>query len=187
MEFCHRQGVYIDVLVVDCTAEILNYLRPFAEDEEVFYGFNEESPFSFPAIDALLPLIRRWAAQSTDERTGFYTPEEEEDAEVDGSPRPKAPARRRRSALRGATPTGGGAKAKAKRPTVATLAQDMGSMLEALPKISAELGLMWGWPVEAFLFGLAWAGIFRRGPCCTTRRPDFTKRRSSRSTFCPAP
>ena len=94
--------------------------------------------FPFPAIDALLPLIRRWAAQSTDPRAGSYTPEEEEDAEVDRSPRPEAPARRHRSALRGAT-RGGGAKAKAKRLTIATLAQDMGSMLGPLPKISAEL------------------------------------------------
>ena len=39
-----------------------------------------------------------------------------------------------------ATRLGDGPKAKAKRPSMASLAQDMKSMLETLPKFSAELG-----------------------------------------------
>ena len=47
---------------------------------------------------------------------------------------------RRKPPLRAAMPSGDGAKAKPKRPTISSLAQDMRSMLDALPKFSAELG-----------------------------------------------
>ena len=114
----------------------MNYLRPFAEDEEVVYGFDEESPFSFPAIDALLPLIRRCTAQSTDERAGSYTPEEE-DAEVDRSPRPEAPAQAKICATRGYSRRW--CKGKGKEANNCHFGTGHGKHVGALPKISAEL------------------------------------------------
>eukprot|EP00435_Cladocopium_sp_Y103_P050295 s1965_g15.t1 len=61
---------------------------------------------------------------------------EEQQEQQSASPQP----RRRRPALRGATPSAAGPKPKAKRVTTASLAQNMRSLLDSLPKISAELG-----------------------------------------------
>ena len=132
-------GAYVDVLVVDCSLDVLGHLRPLAEDEEAVFSFDEESPFAFPSIDALLPLIREWATRSTDERAGFYTPEDADPEEVEAEASSPTP-QRRKPAIRKGTPLGGGAKPKPKKPTTASLAQDMKVMLEAIPQISEQLG-----------------------------------------------
>eukprot|EP00435_Cladocopium_sp_Y103_P044067 s133_g12.t1 len=131
-------GAYIDVVIVDCSAEVMDHLRQFGEEEERVFGYDEESLFAFPSIDALLPQIQSWARQPPGDRVGFYTPQEDEEEEPAEQTPP--PTRTRKPALRGATPSGGGAKAKAKRHTTASLAQDMKTLLETMPKISAELG-----------------------------------------------
>ena len=107
---------------------ILSYMKPFAEDEEIVYGFDEESPFAFPAIDPCSQETNGLDSTPQSRRTQRQR-------------RHQDPPRRQRPALRGATPSGGAAKiakAKAKNPTIASLAQEIGSMLEALPKISAD-------------------------------------------------
>jgi len=41
-----RTGTYVEVLVVDCSAEVVHFLRPFVPEEEevaVTDGFDEES------------------------------------------------------------------------------------------------------------------------------------------------
>ena len=92
-----------------------------------------DSPYAFPAIDALLPKIHAWAASSLESRAGYYTPEELEEEE---SP-PRVPKLPRRKAAAKATPTGGGPKPK--RPTTASLASDMQGLLSTLPKITEQL------------------------------------------------
>ena len=126
-------GMEVEVLVVDCLAQVLNSMRPFGPDEEVVYNFDEDSPFAYPLIDALLPQVVQWAGQSTDVRAGFYTPEEEEEPA-------ETPVRRQRERRAKASPLEDGPKPK--RPTTASLAQDMKGLLDSLPLISNQLQLI---------------------------------------------
>ena len=104
-----RTGTYVEVLVVDCSADVIPFLCPFGADDEITYGFDEESPFAFPSVHAMLPRIKEWALESAGDRLGFYTLAEEEE----GSPSQAPATRRRRPALRAAMPSGGWCKSKA--------------------------------------------------------------------------
>ena len=123
-------GMEVDVLVIDCMAQVLDSMRLFGPDEEVVYNFDEDSPFAFPLADALLPQVLQWAGQSADARAGFYTPVEEEE-------QVETPARRPKDRRVKASPLEDGAKPK--RPTTASLAQDMRGLMEPLPLISSQL------------------------------------------------
>ena len=50
-------GMEVDVLVIDCMAQVLDSMRLFGPEEEVVYNFDEDSPFAFPLADALLPQV----------------------------------------------------------------------------------------------------------------------------------
>jgi len=126
-------GTTVDAMIIDCTVDVLLQMREFQQHEDLVYNFDEDSPYAFPAIDALLPKIHAWAASSLESRAGYYTPEELEEEE---SP-PRVPKLPRRKAAAKATPTGGGPKPK--RPTTASLASDMQGLLSTLPKITEQL------------------------------------------------
>lgn len=68
-----QTGEKLSVLVVDCPEEVANHLREFQEGEEIVYSYDEDAPFSFPSIDALLPLVRAWAVATSDQLAAFYT------------------------------------------------------------------------------------------------------------------
>ena len=70
-------GSTLDVLVVDCLPEVAHHLRRFAPGEEIVHGFDDESPYALPSIDALLPLTRQWLAEIPD-LGAFYTPDGEQ-------------------------------------------------------------------------------------------------------------
>ena len=69
----HPTSSIMSVLVVDCLPEVTSRLRSFAADEEIYSGFDDESPFALPALDALLPAVKRWLAEVPD-LGAFYTP-----------------------------------------------------------------------------------------------------------------
>ena len=130
-------GEDLTALVVDCSVGILNYIREFAADEERVFGFDEDSPFAFPSIDALVPRIHDWALSLTGHLAGFYTPEEP--AELESPVTPKA--RRQPAQPKKATTTGDGA-GKPKRVTNALLADQIQGVVEALPRITEQLNLL---------------------------------------------
>ena len=86
-------GEELSVLVVDCSEDVMPYLREFRESEEVIFSFDEDAPFSFPAIDALLPLVRNWVASTSEQLAAFYTPDEA-DAGLENSPMAKRASRK---------------------------------------------------------------------------------------------
>ena len=72
-------GTKAEVLVVDCAEQVLFHMRAFDQSEESVFNFNEDSPFEFPALESLLASVRAWARESSERRTAFYTPDEEEE------------------------------------------------------------------------------------------------------------
>jgi hypothetical protein len=47
----------VDAMIIDCTVDVLLHMREFQQHEDLVYNFDEDSPYAFPAIDALLPKI----------------------------------------------------------------------------------------------------------------------------------
>ena len=133
-EIVSPTGTDVDVMVIDCSIDVVKHMRAFTYQEELVYNYDEDSPYALPSMDALLPKIKTWVSQAMDMRVGFYTPEEAEGAEET----PATPRRRKPPAK--ATPLGGGAKPK--RPTTATLATEMRGILDALPQITKQLTVM---------------------------------------------
>ena len=129
-------GSDIEVLVVDCRAQIARHLRRFGPTEEIVYGFDEDSPFALPALDALIPLVRSWLVGDQAELGAFYTPEELED--LPDTP----PSRNATQRGPGRKPTASAGQPKAKRPTAASLAVEMKQLVDYLPKISEQLATL---------------------------------------------
>ena len=130
-----QTGGTVLVRVIDCTEGIMSHLREFMEDEEVTFSFDEDSPFAFPSIDALVPLVRAWATATSEQLAAFYSPKEMEDpADADATPPPRRPPARK------ATPSGSGPKAK--RVTTAALSTQLEEVLGLLPQMSQQLTLL---------------------------------------------
>ena len=130
-----QTGGTVLVRIVDCTEGVMPHLREFMEDEEVTFAFDEDSPFAFPSIDALVPLVRTWATATSEQLAAFYSPEEQEDlADPDATPPQRRPPARR------VTPSGSGQKAK--RVTTAALSTQLEEVLGMLPQMSQQLTLL---------------------------------------------
>lgn len=127
-------GMEAEVLVVDCTDQVLFHMRAFDQSEEAVFNFDEDSPFAFPALESLLAKVRAWARESSEQRTAFYTPDEEEELPP---LTPDRPTRRRSATPKAATPIAGGAKPK--RVTTAALATDLQALMNSLPAMSQQL------------------------------------------------
>lgn len=127
-------GMEAEVLVVDCTDQVLFHMRAFDQSEEAVFSFDEDSPFAFPALESLLAGVRAWARESSEQRTAFYTPDEEEDLPP---LTPDRPTRRRSATPKAATPIAGGAKPK--RITTAALASDLHSLMGSLPTMTQQI------------------------------------------------
>ena len=102
-------------------------------DEEIVYNFDDESPFSWPSIDVLMPRVREWLAASVENRAAYIIAEE---GEVEADTPPRTPRPKRRAAAK-ATLSGDGQRPK--RPTNASLAADMAGLMNSLPHISKPL------------------------------------------------
>eukprot|EP00435_Cladocopium_sp_Y103_P042131 s2497_g11.t1 len=146
-------GDTVEVLVVDCLADVIALMREFRAFEEIVYGFDLENPYALPDPNALLDAILQWIQDADPSHgLGFYTADEQ--AVPDGTPqgpvtpKTKAPARRR-EATGSATParpgTGGlpeGSKPKnerAKKVTTASLAASMEVLMNQIPDMASQL------------------------------------------------
>ena len=125
-------GEVLQVRVIDCSEDIVSFMREFREGEEVVYAYDEDTPFSFPSIDALVPLVRAWALSTSERMASFYSPEEFEEAgPTDNPPLPKPPAAKKATSSAGVP--------KPKRATTATLSNQMEGLL---PQMSQQLTLL---------------------------------------------
>ena len=86
-------GVEAPVLVVDVSDGILPYCReydPVTDSLASILGFSLDFPQSLPDAPVLLSLVKEWLVQRSDERTGFYTAQEDQST-VPKTPVPAAP------------------------------------------------------------------------------------------------
>ena len=121
--------------VVDCSEDVVNHLRDFHESEEAVFSFDPDSPYAFPSIDALVPLVRAWAQTTSEQLATFYSPAEEEPA-VAEQPLPK----HRGAQPKRAMPSAGATRPK--RVTTATLSSQLETVMGILPKMSLQLNAL---------------------------------------------
>eukprot|EP00435_Cladocopium_sp_Y103_P019666 s4341_g4.t1 len=133
-----------NVLVVDMSFPgVEEFLSPFSEDAgdlDLVNHFINTDPGARPSFPDLLAQVSAWVAEELGERLTFYSAQEEEEEDV------PTPARRRDRSQAGvpvgSTPPAkapGVAKAGGKKPTVATLAAQMETILSTLPALTQQL------------------------------------------------
>ena len=147
------QDATVPVVLVDMlpgVAEHLKIFDPSSDPVEVIQHFCEPRADLFPMPDALLAAAMEWITNpSAGERVNYYSAEDEgaEEQEVPvimPATTPKAPSKAKGIPNGGQQDGGiGGGKgaqaSKVKKPTVATLASSVESLVSALPAITNQL------------------------------------------------
>ena len=147
--------VTVPAVLVDALASISEHMRvfnPSSDPVEVIQHFMEPRAEIFPMPEPLITAAMEWVTNpAAGERVNYYSADDvgEEEQEILDVPDPETPVPKAGSAKAKATPNGGvapgtgGGKAspvqKVKKPTVATLASSVESLVSALPVISNQL------------------------------------------------
>lgn len=134
----------VGVLVVDMSRigaeQILSLYSEESADADLINHFSNTDPGARPDLAVLLEQVQQWVSSEITDRLAFYSAQEEEE-----ETEPVVSTRRRRPKAglgEGSTPPGRGSgvpKAGAKKPTVATLATQMETILAALPALTDQL------------------------------------------------
>lgn len=135
-------GSDMNVLVVDVDAGLAQRLRAQTESEEIAFLFDAENPFAIPSPSALLQHAMEWVENAGAESgLAFYSAdgqvEELEDVDGEGTPlsrRSTPPPKPRKP--KPETSTRG---EKPKRPTTASLAASLDSLLQLVPNLSSQM------------------------------------------------
>ena len=97
-------GIRADVLVIDVTDQILSFCReydPVTDSMAEIHGFSSEHPLSIPEPSMLAAVVREWLVSRSDDRTGFYTAQEDQPpVRKTNGPSPSAPAGKRQTAAK---------------------------------------------------------------------------------------
>ena len=137
-----RSEEMVGVQVIDMSLPgALNILSAYPEDGEdmdLVSNFSHLDINARPSFGDLLPMVVAWIGEETEERLAFYTADE--GPQSSASP-PKAKAKAPHTLPDGSTAPGK-AKSAAKKPTVATLSQQMETVLAALPMITDQLSAL---------------------------------------------
>ncbi len=129
------------VVLIDCTKEVVDLLSLPGIVDELDYGFAGDQPFALPSADELVEKATGWISVASHQRVGFYsaesTAEEEAPLPVEGGGE-TTPQRRKKPGGERPTTT---AKAppKPKRPTTASLAASLDSLLTAIPTLTTQV------------------------------------------------
>ncbi len=124
-------GTTVNAVLVDCTAQILDFMRLPSLFEEIASTFDTDDPFALPAGDAAIAVALEWIPQVAG-LADFYTAE---------SSAPRTPLQRAREKKPGGekgTPTGPKGQ-KQKRPTTASLAEGMEVLMQTIPGLTTQL------------------------------------------------
>ena len=137
-------GEEVRFLAIDMSLPgISGLLQPYPEDGEDtdlinhFAHFDSSARPSFPEA---LAQIRQWLDEQAVDRAGFYTAMEEEEQIPPTSP--KAATKARGSVPGSTMPAKAGAAPKARKHTVASLAEQVEVLMGALPEISEQLAAL---------------------------------------------
>ena len=129
----------VGVLLADFDESVLVHLRPLGEEEPIL-SFHPGLPHVFPQPEDTIAKALEWLQSQLSEDLGnLYSHEvTAESAEAPVSPKQPAKSRSARAppGLGKATDSG---KAKAKRPTTASLAASLEVLMESLPQMSSSI------------------------------------------------
>ena len=148
--------VSVPVVLVDALAsisELMKVFDPASDPVEIIRHFLEPKPEIFPLAEALTTAAMEWVTNpAAGERVNYYSAEDigEEEQEAQDVPEPEVPMPKVGNPKAKAVPNGGqqapgtsGGKAppaqKVRKPTVATLASSVESLVSALPAITNQL------------------------------------------------
>eukprot|EP00435_Cladocopium_sp_Y103_P064646 s2135_g26.t1 len=73
-------GIQASILVIDVTDAVLTFCReydPVTDSLASIVGFSTDHPNSLPDAAQLMPMVSEWLQQRTDDRSGFYTAQED--------------------------------------------------------------------------------------------------------------
>ena len=139
-------GEEVQVLLLDCAAEIVEQMRLVRPFEDIAYGFDLDSPYALPDPKATLAAARTWIQDS--EPLGglaFYTADS---VSVEDPPLTSRPKRKAKVKATPASGTDGDEegvnaaplpKEKQKRISTASLAAQLETVLQTLPSISSQM------------------------------------------------
>lgn len=122
-------GIQARVLVIDVHDEVLAFCReydPVTDSLASIVGFSSDHPNSLPDCAQLMPLVREWLQQRTDERSGFYTALEDH-----VSQNPKA-----NPADRGTVPASAKKATAAKRVSNAVISEQLNALASQMKLLS---------------------------------------------------
>ena len=137
-------GTSVDLVVVDCSAVVVDMLRPVEPFEDIAFGFDPDSTFNIPDREALLPLVMNWIQESHQGSTlVFYSAAEgmekdESGAKKTATPK-KARAPRGKAIADGGTPQDDQQRQKPKKPTTASLSASLENLMTALPGLTQQV------------------------------------------------
>ena len=130
-------GEKISVVLIDCQKEVVEYLSLPGILEEIDYGFAEDQPYALPSPEELVVKATGWISVATQERVGYYSAEEMNSAPEEGEI-PALPQRKKKPG--GGRPTGNAKNVpKPKRPTTASLAASLDSLMAAIPTLTTQV------------------------------------------------
>lgn len=144
----NRTAEDIDVVLVDCPADIVAHLRPVQPFEEIAYGFDLDSPYALPDPQATVAAALDWIRSVEPQGDlAFYTADDANETEP-----PVTPSMPKRRAKAKAVPGRSGSiedgmgghqtppvREKAKRATTASLAAQLDSLMNTLPGLSSQV------------------------------------------------
>ena len=82
LNFTVPVGVEVEVLVVDVSDDVLALCReydPVTDTTATILGYSHEHPASLPEHTRLLVQVNSWLLSRTDDRTGFYTAQDDQE------------------------------------------------------------------------------------------------------------
>ena len=134
-------GEDLNVMVVDMSLpgikDLVTSYPEEGDDLDVIILFGAADPSARPDFGRLMPMIKGWVDGEVFERTAYYSAQEEEPVAASPKAGAKAKASAPGSTLPGKAPAG--AKAAAKKHTVASLAQQVEALMSSLPVITDQL------------------------------------------------
>lgn len=133
-------GEELAVLVVDMDVSVASSMRPMADVEDIAVRFMPDDPHAYPQPGELVAKTFEWLQSMEPQMSAEWYPLEV--SAESGREEPKRTPRPKQQAAfpGGATPTGGGSKAK--KPTAASLAVSMQQVLDALPALSNQIQMI---------------------------------------------
>ncbi len=133
-------GLNVSVCLVDIDLDLLPSLRGLEDEESIAMAFAEDDPHAIPSPSELTARAFAWLQEKGGQIEGEYTPEQTAESGDQAATLPKMRPKAKPKA--GGSATGSGEKQKQKKPTTATLAASVQSLMDILPSLTDQVRAM---------------------------------------------